>query len=526
LEKINISKNLDTKVLKHFWNFCVGAGRANEGLRSNWQEHLQLAIENCGFEYLRFHGLLHDDMFVYKNVDGVEIYNYQYIDELFDRILDKGIRPFVELGFMPKDLASGEGTQFWWKGNITPPKDYDKWAKLIHNVVLHWISRYGLEEVKKWYFEVWNEPDLRGFWHGTKSQYFELYKVTVKAIKSIDESFRVGGPATSNFVPDDRFDGEVEDKTKHKTFIDDNIDNAEWEAVWVKDFVNYCEKEKLPVDFISSHPYPTDFALDGHGVTKGLSRSINATRDDLKWLRDYVDKSPYPNAEIHLTEWSSSPSPRDCSHDYLPAAAYVVKTNLDSTGLVDSLSYWVFTDVFEESGAGDSIFHGGFGLINFQGIVKPTFHAYKFLKGLGNLELGRNNSCIITKHSSSGKLSLLAYNYPEKEVPLSVPISGYPNRATAEKVQSTGSRKTILIELEDLKPNAEFVIETLDEDHGFALKMWKEMGQPEPPTREQTKKLREVAFELKKQIVKVDGAGKLTLELKLKPWNIAAINER
>ncbi|HYO20891.1 MAG TPA: hypothetical protein VER36_00710, partial [Flavisolibacter sp.] len=198
------------EAFKHFWSKCAGAGRACEGLRAGWLEQLKLAKEHCGFEYLRFHGLFHDDMFVYKEVNGNPVYNWQYIDELFDRMLEIGIKPFVELGFMPKALASGERTQFWWKGNVSAPSDYNKWATLVGEFTKHCMSRYGLPEVKTWYFEVWNEPNLRAFWDASKSEYFQLYKVSVNAIKAIDKNLRVGGPATSNFVPDERFDGDIE----------------------------------------------------------------------------------------------------------------------------------------------------------------------------------------------------------------------------------------------------------------------------------------------------------------------------
>lgn len=522
---ITVSAKSISKPLKHFWSFCVGAGRANEGLRANWQEHLKLVVKECGFKYLRFHGLFHDDMFVYRIIDGEEVYNWQYIDELFDRMLDIGIRPFVEFGFCPKDMASGERTQFWWKANVSPPKDYSKWSELVTRTITHWTKRYGLEEVKKWYFEVWNEPNLRAFWDGTKSEYFKLYKVTVNAVKSIEPSLRVGGPATSNFVPDDRFAGETEDLSKHMTFKDKNVDMVQWKAVWVEDFLGFCEKEKLPVDFISTHPYPTDFAIDMHGKYRGFSRNVNATRKDLQWLRNLIDKSAYPKAEIHLTEWNSSPSPRDCSHDYLPAAAFVAKVNIESSGLVDSLSYWTFTDVFEESGAGSSIFHGGFGLVNFQGIVKPTFHAYRFLNLLGDEELARGDGYIITRKSEDGKISVLVYNYPEDEVPQSVPISPFPNRNIAEEIQSKGSARNIEIEICDLNPGTRFLIETVDEEHGFAIKKWKEMGQPEPPTREQIVELRRVAMETKKDYIWVNTEGKLILKIKILPWSIISIRE-
>ncbi len=181
---------------------------------ASWLEHLKLAHEACGFKYVRFHGLFHDDMFVYQGGPGKPRYNWQYVDDLFDRILAIGVRPFVELAFMPQPMAFGTRTTFWWKANTSPPKDNAQWADMVGQFLKHCIARYGKDEVRNWYFEVWNEPDLQGFWDGTKTQYFEFYMATAKAVKAVDPSLRVGGPATSNFVADQRFDGEREDHSK------------------------------------------------------------------------------------------------------------------------------------------------------------------------------------------------------------------------------------------------------------------------------------------------------------------------
>ncbi|HEX8341617.1 MAG TPA: hypothetical protein VF624_11965, partial [Tepidisphaeraceae bacterium] len=295
--------------LRHFWSECVGAGRANEGLRAGWLEQLQLVREHCGFRYCRFHGLFHDDMFVYReDARGEAVYNFQYVDELFDRMLAIGVRPFVELGFCPSALASQIGTVFWWKGNGSPPTDYAKWGALVGRIMTHWVGRYGIDEVRQWYFEVWNEPNLHPFFKGTKSQYFELYKTTAAAVKAVDPSLRVGGPATSNFVPDARFAGETEDLAQHAGTIGAaDLDALDWKPVWLSNFFAYCAREKLPVDFISCHPYPTDWALDSHGETVKSTRGADATTKDLALLRRMVDASDWPAAEIHLTEWSSSP---------------------------------------------------------------------------------------------------------------------------------------------------------------------------------------------------------------------------
>lgn len=273
---VNVTEN--GQFIRKFWNNCIGAGRACEGLRTEWQRQLKMSVNDCGFRYIRFHGLLCDEMGVYRRENNVEYYHYAYVDMLFDALLDMGIRPFVEFGFMPEALASGKGTQFWWRGNVTPPTDYDAWGRLLSDITQHWIERYGLEEVKKWYFEIWNEPDLHAFWHGTKSEYFQLYKVSVEAIKGVCGELRVGGPATSNFVPDERFDGEVEDFGAHKTNLVENLQSLEWKGTWIDDFLRFCEAERLQVDFVSTHPYPTDFALDGQdgrGNMRGRSRYVN-----------------------------------------------------------------------------------------------------------------------------------------------------------------------------------------------------------------------------------------------------------
>jgi xylan 1,4-beta-xylosidase len=512
--------------LKHFWNFCVGAGRANEGLRADWQEQLRLAVQECGFKYIRFHGLYHDDMFVYREEHGRGIYNFQYVDILFDKLLEMGIKPFVEFGFCPKDLASKTGTVFWWKGNGAPPKDFAKWGELIRRTVKNWIARYGIDEVRTWYFEVWNEPNLNPFFRGTKSQYFELYKTTAQVLKKIDPQLRVGGPATSNFVPDARFDGETEDTSCHKIVTGAKDINAlDWQPVWVKPFLAFCQREKLPVDFVSCHPYPTDWALDEHmpGEFKRSTREVGATPHDLALIKNFVAESPFPKAEIHLTEWSSSSSPRDFTHDFLQAATYVTKANLEGIGTVDSLSYWTFTDVFEEGGCGDTIFHGGFGMINLQGIVKPAFHAYRFMSQLGDELLNKSASGVVTRCSKTKRLLAIAWHYPP-EVKQTVPAS-FDSRDQANATLATGKSEPMNIELTGLKPGANILVETLDKQSGNALAAWEELGKPDNLSREQTKLLREKAAATKRESFVADMNGFFKLQRIIEPWSVVLLKE-
>ncbi len=518
-----ISAKAAGRKLTPFWRRCVGAGRANEGLRASWLEQLRLCREACGFEYVRFHGLFHDDVFVYKEIGGKPVYNWQYIDDLYDRMLAMGVRPFVELGFCPADLASDDNSTFWWKAHTSPPKDYGRWAELVEAFARHGVERYGLEEVHRWYFEVWNEPNLHGFWSGTKSQYFELYKVSARAIKAIDSRLRVGGPATSNFVPDDRFAGEREDKSKQLTNRVADLDALSWRGVWIEDFLDYCRRERLPVDFVSTHPYPTDFALNPEtGHNQGRVRGVNATRQDMAWLKETVARSAYPQAEIHLTEWNSSPSSRDAMHDALPEAAYVLKVNTESMGLADSLSFWTFTDVFEEAGAGNTVFHGGFGLVNYQGIVKPAFHAYRMLHELGDEIIHQEEGLIVTRAAADGRITTLFYHYPA-ELQSAPPFGP---RSAVERTLQTGAPRPYALQLRDLPAEAAFVVETLDQDNGCALAAWESMGRPEPPTREQTAELKRQALATRREAIRADEHGRLKFHGTLAPWAVVLLKQQ
>lgn len=250
--------------LEHYWSVGVGAGRVNEGLRASWLEHLKEVKEHCGFKYVRMHGLFCDDMCIYfEKKNGEVAYNWQYVDDVHDRMLAMGVRPFVELSFFPTGIAAKDSkTQMWYRNNITVDRNnFGKWHDLVKAFTQHVVDRYGIEEVRNWYFEVWNEPNLNmtpkaGFFEGTKSDYFRLYKESVKAVKSVDSQLRVGGPATSNFIADKRHDGEVLDHKKSRFYPQHEINKQQWKGVWIEDFLRYCEKENLPVDFISTHPTP------------------------------------------------------------------------------------------------------------------------------------------------------------------------------------------------------------------------------------------------------------------------------
>ncbi|MFI3301717.1 MAG: glycoside hydrolase [Rikenellaceae bacterium] len=522
-QSVDLTKATEVE-FKHFWSEGCGAGRANEGLRFDWMEHLAQAHRDCGFRYVRMHGLFHDDMHIcHINRKGEMIYSWQYVDVLFDRMLEIGVRPFVELGFFPEEIAAKNSkTAFWWKANVSI--DYDKsfpmWADLVKNFTQHVVDRYGIEEVSQWYFEVWNEPNLYpSFLDGTKSDYFNLYKLAVTEIKKIDSRLRVGGPSTSNFTADERYSGEQTDHSKSVFYQADVINKQQWKAPWMEEFLAFCAKEKLPLDFISTHPYPTDYALDPEaGRSKSAARYIHSTRDDIQWLNDILAKSKYPKAEIHLTEWSTSPSSRDRMHDELPPAAFITKVNLENIGKTNSLMYWTFTDVFEEKGGGETPFHGGFGMFNLQGIAKPSYHAYRMLNQLGDKMIYNTDPVCVTRNSKTGKIVAMAYNYPEEFVQR-VPAGG--NASNYMK----SSAKQLDFQITGLKPNAAVFVETLDNDNGNVMADYRAMGSPKSPTREQIAMLKSASWNTKKESLKADKDGVLTIKREMSPWACLLITE-
>jgi xylan 1,4-beta-xylosidase len=366
------------------FNECVGAGRANEGLCADWQRQLRYLKKQLAFRYIRMHGLLCDDMGVYReDNNGHPVYNWQYIDELYDFLAEIHVRPFVELGFMPQALASGGKTIFWWRGNVTPPKDYQKWADLVRSLLTHWVERYGEAEVRHWYFEVWNEPNLKdGFWTGDQAEYFKLYAAAANAIKSVSPGLKVGGPATAG--------------------------NA-----WIPEFIVYCVQNKTPVDFVSTHTYGVDQGyLDETGNSGTvLSKNERSVYGDIINTRKQIEQSPLPHLELHYTEWSSSYTPSDPLHDSYHEAAYILDKIRKTGAAANSMSYWTFTDIFEEAGPRTTPFHGGFGLMNYQDINKPAFYAYKYLNGLGKEELQNTDAASWACKDEKGNIQLLLWDF-------------------------------------------------------------------------------------------------------------------
>jgi len=452
------------KVVKPYWKRMICADRAGLSLRADVREHLAMAVRECGFQSLRQHGMFHDDMFIWVEKD--KGFNFQYLFSNYDYYLGIGIRPFVELSFLPRWMASDDKTVFTSKCPACPPKDLADWRKMVFTTVKHLVERYGIEEVRTWHFETWNEPNIP-FWSGTQAQYFELYRQAVLAVKSVDASLRVGGPATANFTPDS---------------------TGVYKPSWVEDFFAFCDKEKLPVDFVSTHPYPTDYPFDDNTKTcKCVVRDRKSTFCDLTLLRQMVNASPFQKAEIHCNEWGTSPSCRDRTHDHVFSGTFHLENLLRCTGLVDSLARWSLSDITEEGVPGHEEFFGGWGIVSPHGLKKPAFHAFAFLNRCGGTLIHNDpDQGVAVFQSDANSWQVLLYNHH----PYASTEATWETVEGIEKMIGVGPSRHFVLELAGLPHRVRIKSALVDREHGWAEQAWRQMGAPTWPNARQLDRLR------------------------------------
>jgi xylan 1,4-beta-xylosidase len=378
--------------LNRAFRFSVGSDRAIIHLRPEHRRDLRFVKETCGFEHMRFHGLLNEEMRVVRvGPKGEVTYDWTNVDRVYDFLVrELKIRPIVEIGFMPDALASGAQTVFRWKGNVTPPRSYERWSELVATLARHLTERYGADEVRAWYFEVWNEPNLDLFWAGTQREYFRLYETAARAIKRVDPAYRVGGPSTA-------------------------------EGGWVKETLDFCRRRDVPIDFIGTHVYG---AKEGFVDEKGKGRTTLDPNPDAvtSWFPGVLGAirgSKWPDLPLLVTEWGPSYSPRDPVHDSYFCAAYVLQKLRRVPAGVTAMSYWTFSDQFEETGRGPKPFHGGFGLLNAQGLPKAAYFAYRFLNELAETELACGDANAWACRDDRGGVQVLFWDYhqPRQDVP-------------------------------------------------------------------------------------------------------------
>jgi xylan 1,4-beta-xylosidase len=423
----------------HFWEQMFGSGRAILTLRDSYRQDLRLVKDTTDFKFVRFHAILHDEVGIYdEDKRGNPTYNFSYVDQIYDGLLANGVRPFVELSFMPSKLASRQAVHpFKYHPIVAPPRDYARWDALIAAFAAHLIERYGIDEVAQWYFEVWNEPNL-DFWVGVPKQqsYWTLYDHTAKALKSVDGRLRVGGPSTA-------------------------------QAAWVGAFIRHCTEKGIPFDFVSTHVYANDTSKDVFGTHETIPRAELVCRAAKK-VRDEVDASPRRGIPIIWSEYNATYFNEPQITDSLFMGPWLADTLRRCDGLTDMMSYWTLSDVFEEQGVVKRPFYGGFGLIAAGGIPKPVFNAFKMLHGLGTERYAVDSEHALVTRRADGTLIIALWNYVA------------PGRS--------GAPTTISLQLRHIAARSARVLR-LDAENGDVGGAYQRMGSPIYPTQAQLQQL-------------------------------------
>lgn len=461
-ETITVDAAAPTRPFPHFWERMFGSGRAALTLRESYRQDLRAVRRITAISYVRFHAIFHDELGVYsEDAAGQPRYNFSYVDQIYDGLLANGVRPLVELSFMPRQLAADAVTQsFWYHPVVSPPKDYARWDALIGAFTRHLVERYGIEEVSRWYFEVWNEPNL-DFWAGTPRQttYWTLYDHTARAIKAVDARLRVGGPATA-------------------------------QAAWIPAFIQHCKDEHVPVDFVSSHVYGDDTAKNVFGTAEHIPRERMVCRAVRK-VHGEIQASPLPSLPLIWTEFNASYGNHPEVTDSPYMGPWLAETVRQCDGFVQDMSYWTFSDVFEEQGVVKTPFYGGFGLLAQGGIPKPAFNAFALLHRLGERRFAADVDGALLTRRGDGAIVLALWNYVD------VGAQGEPRRVVL-RLRNRAARSAL--------------VESLDREHGNVLRAYLGMGSPRYPTARQLAELRAAAA-LPPAVARALDRGTLALEI-------------
>jgi xylan 1,4-beta-xylosidase len=458
-----IVANIDntTGPVDRFFDLSVGSDYPGTLIRDDSQAQLKLAVDELGFRYIRFHAIFHDVLGTVKVENGKTVYDWRKIDQLYDDLLSRHIKPFVELGFTPEALATSSNSIFYWHGNTSHPKP-EGWHDLVDAFIRHIEDRYGRDEVRSWYFEVWNEPNLSGFWEGgDQGAYFALYDLTAKTVKAVDPALRVGGPSTAG-------------------------------AAWVPEFLAHVKESGVPIDFVTTHTYGVQGGFldeQGKSDTK-LDPSPDAIIGDVRRVREQISASAFPGLPLYFTEWSTSYTPRDSVHDSYISAPYILTKLKASEGLAQGMSYWTYSDLFEEPGPPTASFQGGFGLMNREGIRKPAFFAYKYLHALqGDSIAASDPEAMLSIKDGNFTAVIWDFEQPDQKV---------SNRPFYTKVIPAHAAAPIELLVTHLVPDAAYRLEVHRTGYhsNDAYTAYMEMGSPKDLTPSEVAHLNELTRDL------------------------------
>ncbi|HEU5081341.1 MAG TPA: hypothetical protein VFT72_19170 [Opitutaceae bacterium] len=443
---------------RHTWESVLNVDQFRWLVRRDMQEQLELARRELGARHVRAVGMFDDEMRVYCSSPAAFMgyapqgprTNWQIVDYAMDSLLERGLQPMFTTSFVPSALAGGASTVFSTKAHTSPPKDWRAWEALVREGVSHAIERYSAEVVRGWYFEVWNEPNLAGwFWGGTREDFFRLWQVTHAAIKSVDSVLRVGGPSCAR--------GE-----------------------WMEQLLEFGDAQDCRPDYVIGHIYNNDSPAEkALAPFEGAQIARNSTSPDhaiqvMRRQRARLAALGF-TGELHWNEWGRSFHGVDPHRETPDEAAFIVRLLAEVSQEADAFAYWCLSDIYDQVGYGREAFHGGYGLLSLQGLRKPAYHAFQLLSRLGEERVAVAGDGIdsfvnaIATPGRDGKYRVLIYAYEENAAP----------RRTAIEVA---------VELPSSSTNA--ALYRIDSMENNVVAQWRNLGAPNYLSREQTRELR------------------------------------
>ena len=479
LETTIVIRPGDKAAFRNRTAFCVGTGRLDLALHQEYQQQLLAVQQACHFQYIRGHGLFSDPMGICqirRDEAGRQHteYCFTYLDRVMDAYKASGLRPFLELGFMPAALTDSPNTLFYWNAHTAPPREMEEWTKLVEATLEHLKRRYGEKEVSGWPCEIWNEPNLNGFWENAdKPKYLELYRATALAVRRVLPGMRVGGPA---------------------------ICGGSGSQEWIADFLSFCRDENVPVDFVTRHAYMGQTPEHKGRYLYHPMAPVQVLMEEMRRTREIIDSFPqYRGMPLYITEFNTSYNPFCPIHDTNLNAVTCAALLSRLGDVADGYSYWTFGDVFEEQGIPSRPFHGGFGMMANGLIPKPTLWAFAFFAGLDGEAVYRSDCAVLTRRADGGYEGVL-WNLCEEEahslhVTLTVP-----------------ARESVAV-----------LIERVDEKTCNPLRAWHRMGEPADLSPEQLAFLRAAGQPAAETLEAEEKNGTVTVRLTLEKNALARL---
>ncbi|MDR1398320.1 MAG: helix-turn-helix domain-containing protein [Treponema sp.] len=432
----------------------ASVARAFDILREDLRAQIREAARELGMKHLRFHGIFSDELHVVRrDAEGGFIYTWNYIDSIFDFLIGLGVRPLADLTFMPAALKSGDKAVFWYQGNVSQPQSLNDWGELVYHFAAHCIDRYGAEEVRQWYFEIWNEPNMSGFWDGAPEDYFRFFKASVEALIRADPCLKIAGPAlcpvTNLSIP------------------------------LVDDFIAYLNAHKLPLHCFTFHVYDEIQIVPYQDIVGGMIGKFGSSdrfSECVEYYRQKAETLEHAPEELFITEYNISGIHENYLLDTLFPACHLLYNLCRNHDRIQGVAVWTLSDIFEEDGPLARPFSGGFGIITLEGIRKPAYWALWFIHRLERDIIAQGDEYIVTR--GTDRITILGFRYRHYDRFFQEGDRSLLRYNSRYEVFEGKSPLSLGFSIRNIRGTWMVREYTLDRSHGSAYDLYVDMGMP------------------------------------------------